>query len=296
MAKQAGAFLVRATCATVFALATAATGLHAQRQMEELGRGVIAVPRADGGAFVSWRLLPQDPEGVAFNVYRGAEGGTLEKVNAEPIADVTYLVDEALPAGQPATYTVRAVADGDESGRGEGSFTLDPDHPYVSIPLQTPEGYTPNDASVGDLDGDGAYELVVHQVGRGRDNSQNGVSTDPIIEGYELDGSLMWRINLGRNIREGAHYTQFIVYDLDGDGRAEVAMKTADGTVDGLGKPIGDTAADYRSEQGHILSGPEFLTVFDGVTGGALATVPLHPAPASDQRHAHGGGAAGDLG
>jgi len=118
---------------------------------------------------------------------------------------------------------------------------------------------------------------VIHQVGRGRDNSQGGVTTEPIFEAYELDGTLLWRINLGKNIREGAHYTQFMVYDLDGDGRAEVAMKTADGTVDGLDKVIGDATADYRNEQGHVLAGPEFLTVFDGTTGGAIATVPYIP-------------------
>ena len=88
------------------------------------------------------------------------------------------------------------------------------------------------DASVGDLDGDGEYEIVVHKVGR-RDNSQDGETTEPIFDAYRLDGTRLWRINLGKNIREGAHYTQFMVYDLDGDGRAEFACKTADGTVDG---------------------------------------------------------------
>lgn len=248
---------------------------QAQRQMEGLDRGVVAVPREEGGAFVSWRLLAEDPPGVAFNVYRDLDGA-IELVNADPIDKVTYYVDAELPEGTPATYHV-GIAREESEDPPSASFRLDPSRPYISIPLQTPEGYTPNDASVGDLDGDGAYELVVHQVGRGRDNSQNGITTEPIFEAYELDGTLLWRINLGRNIREGAHYTQFIVYDLDGDGRAEVAMKTADGTVDGLGKVIGDPSADYRNEQGHILAGPEFLTVFDGTTGGALATVPYIP-------------------
>ena len=108
--------------------------------------------------------------------------------------------------------------------------------PYHSIALQTPAGYTPNDASVGDLDGDGEYEIVVHQTGGAKDNSQPGVTDAPILQAYKLDGTLLWRIDLGRNIREGAHYTQFLVYDLDGDGRAEVVCKTADGTVDGTGK------------------------------------------------------------
>jgi rhamnogalacturonan endolyase len=104
----------------------------------------------------------------------------------------------------------------------------------------------------------------------------------PILQAYKLDGTLLWQINLGINIREGAHYTQFMVYDLDGDGRAEVACKTADGTVDGKGKVIGEPNADWRSKEGtaagKILDGPEFLTVFDGLTGAALATTNYIPA------------------
>src|SRR5207237_10410699 len=144
-----------------------------------------------------------------------------------------------------------------------------PVRPYLAVPLQTPPGYAPNDASVGDLDGDGEYEIVLHQAGRGHDNSQAGETDPPILQAYRLDGRLLWTINLGKNIREGAHYTQFMVYDLDGDGRAEVAMKTADGTVDGTGAVIGDRKADWRNPRGYILDGPEYLTVFDGRTGKA---------------------------
>ena len=149
--------------------------------------------------------------------------------------------------------------------------------PYLSIPLQTPPGYTPNDVSVGDLDGDGEYEIVLHQAARGRDNSQAGQTEPPILEAYKFDGTLLWRINLGLNIREGAHYTQFMVYDFDGDGRAEIACKTADGTIDGVGKVIGNAKADYRNPRGYILDGPEFLTIFDGKTGAALATADYIP-------------------
>jgi rhamnogalacturonan endolyase len=130
---------------------------------------------------------------------------------------------------------------------------------------------------VGDLDGDGEYEIVLHQAGRGRDNAQAGMTDPPILEAYRLDGTLLWRIHLGKNVREGAHYTQFMVYDLDGDGRAEVACKTADGTVDGRGQVIGDARADWRDERGYILDGPEYLTIFDGKTGAALATTDYLP-------------------
>ncbi|MDQ3013359.1 MAG: rhamnogalacturonan lyase, partial [Acidobacteriota bacterium] len=158
-------------------------------------------------------------------------------------------------------------------------------------------GYTPNDASAGDLDGDGEYEIVLHQAGRGRDNSQAGLTDAPVLQAYKLNGTLLWTINLGKNIREGAHYTQFLVYDLDGDGRAEIACKTADGTMDGKGKVIGDANADWRNPEGtfitsvdrngaerkqnvtgYVLKGPEYLTIFDGLTGAALATTAYIPA------------------
>jgi rhamnogalacturonan endolyase len=249
--------------------------LAAQRQMERLGRGVVAVPADAGRVFVSWRLLASDPANVAFNLYRSAEGAAPVRLNARPLSGPTSFSDSTA-AGHEVSYTVRALIGGRE-GEPSRPFPLDRSRPYLSIPLQTPAGYTPNDASAGDLDGDGDYEIVLHQTGRARDNSQKGVTDRPILQAYRLDGTLLWSIDLGRNIREGAHYTQFIVYDLDGDGRAEIACKTADGTVDGVGKVIGDSAADWRNPDGYVLAGPEYLTVFDGRTGAALATTDFIP-------------------
>lgn len=252
----------------------------AQRQMENLGRGMVAVRQDGDTVFVGWRLLGTDPDDLAFNLYRATGGGKPVKRNREPITKTTHFVDSGVKTDQPTAYFVRPVLRGREQA-ASAPFTLPADapaKPYLSVPLQTPEGYSPNDASVGDLDGDGEYEIVLHQAGRGRDNSQNGETDPPILEAYQLDGTLLWRINLGKNIREGAHYTQFLVYDFDGDGRAEVACKTADGTVDGKGGVIGDAKADYRNPSGRILDGPEFLTVFDGLTGRALATTDYIPA------------------
>jgi len=261
------------------------------RQMERLGRGLVAVPAGANRVFVSWRLLGTDPDGVAFNLYRIVGTAAPVRVNAAPLTEATSTTD-SIYVSAPVAYVVRAVVNGAELAPSE-RYVLRRDTPYLSLKLRTPEGYTPNDGSVGDLDGDGEYELVVHQVGRGRDNSQRGVTTNAILEAYRLDGTFLWRIDLGRNVREGAHYTQFIVYDLDGDGRAEVACKTADGTVDGVGKVIGDSSADHRNANGFIAKGPEFLTVFDGRTGAALATTrfipPRHPqtdAPTSEQQRA----------
>jgi rhamnogalacturonan endolyase len=283
----------------------------AQRQMEALGRGVVAVPRSDGKVWVGWRLLGTDPDSLAFNVYRSTGGARAVRLNDQPLAGPTSFIDGKADTSKSNSYSVRPVLKGKEGGPS-AAFTLAADAParqYLSIPLQTPRGYAPGDASAGDLDGDGEYELVVHMVGRGRDNGSAGFTTEPVLQAYKLDGTLLWTINLGRNIREGAHYTQFMVYDLDGDGRAEVACKTADGTVDGKGRVIGDPNADWRNPagtlatfrgesgresrrgvEGYILKGPEYLTVFDGLTGAALATTnfipPRHPAkpdPSSEE-------------
>jgi rhamnogalacturonan endolyase len=246
----------------------------AQRQMEHLGRGLVAMRTADDDVFVQWRLLGTDPTDIAFNLYRVTNGAEPVRVNEEPIAGPTHFVDRHADASQQNAWFVRPIMEGREQ-TASARYTVAPGRtalPYLSIPVSTPDGYHPNDASVGDLDGDGEYEIVVHMVGRGRDNSQDGFTTEPIFDAYRLDGTRLWRINLGKNIREGAHYTQFMVYDLDSDGRAEFACKTADGTVDGRGKAIGDASRDYRNDQGRILDGPEFLTVFDGQTGAALAT------------------------
>jgi rhamnogalacturonan endolyase len=257
----------------------------AQRQMESLGRGLVTVPQGDGRVFASWRLLGADPENVAFNLYRAAGNAAPVRVNKELIREATCFVDSAASPGVKADYFVRAVTDGRE-GKPSAPFILPANAPtrrYLSIPLRLPPGYSANDASVGDLDGDGEYEIVLKSELRPRDTASTGLTGQTILQGYQLDGALLWTINLGGNIREGAHYTQFMVYDLDGDGVAEVACKTADGTVDGRGKVIGDGAADWRDTNsssrtfGRVLRGPEYFTIFDGRTGAALATTNYIP-------------------
>ncbi len=288
--------MVIKTCAITILTAALAFAAQAEdgpaRQMEALSRGLTAIHQGGGDVFVSWRLFGDDPSGVAFNLYRQEGGGAPVRLNDAPLDGPTHFQDTGVDFTDPVAYTVRPVVEGEELASCR-PFELPagaPAEPYLSVPVQTPEGYHPNDISVGDLDGDGDYELIVHMVGRGRDNAHSGMTTEPILHAYKLDGTLLWEINLGRNIREGAHYTQFMVYDLDGNGRAEIVCKTADGTVDGVGNVIGDADADHRAENGYILAGPEFLTVFGGETGEALATVnyvpPRHPEtrnPTSDQ-------------
>lgn len=252
---------------------------HGQRYMENLGRGVVGVHYSTGKVFVSWRMLGTDPDHVAFHVYRQTENHKPVRLTREPLSRATCLVDSLVDMSQRNEWFVRPVEKGKELEAGK-PFALQasaPVQPYLSIPLQTPEGYTPNDASAADLDGDGEYEIIIHMTGKGRDNSQKGFTDPPILHAYKMNGTLLWSINLGKNIREGAHYTQFIAYDLDRDGRAEIACKTADGTTDGVGKIIGDESADHRNENGYLLRGPEYLTIFDGMTGAALATTNYIP-------------------
>ncbi len=253
------------------------------RQMERLGRGVIAVHQGEGKVFVGWRMLGTDPDNIAFNLYRSADDGKPVRLNDKPITKTTSFVDDKADLTKSNSYFVRQIINGRER-EASAAFKLSANAPvrqYLSIALQTPAGYTPNDASVGDLDGDGEYDIVLHQTGRGRDNSFTGLTDPPILQAYKLDGNLLWQINLGKNIREGAHYTQFMVYDLDGDGKAEIACKTADGTIDGKGKVIGDPNADWVSKEpatlGKVLTGPEYFTIFDGLTGAQLATTDYLP-------------------
>jgi len=253
--------------------------LFAQRQMEKLGRGLVAVRQGADSVYIGWRMLGTEPDDIAFNLYRKTGDQQAVKINSKPITESTNYVDVGVIFSQSNAYFVKAIIKGLEQEASK-PFLLPADAPkrqYLNIPLRTPKGYTPNDVSVGDLDGDGEYDLIVHQTGRGQDNSFNGITDPPIFQAYKMDGTFLWEINLGKNIREGAHYTQFMVYDLDGDGIAEFACKTADGTIDGTGKIIGDGTKDWRSPNGRILNGPEYFTIFSGKTGEALATTDYIP-------------------
>ncbi|HYO11490.1 MAG TPA: hypothetical protein VER17_21175, partial [Tepidisphaeraceae bacterium] len=153
-----------------------ASPLLAQRQMEALGRGVVAVNQGGGKVWVGWRLLATDPDDIAFNVYRKSGQGEATKINPQPLTGPTHLVDTNVKLDQPVAYVVKPVLKGAEQEASQ-PFTLPanaPEKPYVSIPLKTPDGYKPNDASIADLDGDGEYEIVLMQAGRARDNSQAG--------------------------------------------------------------------------------------------------------------------------
>ena len=250
-----------------------------QLQVERIDRGVVAIRQDDSHVVVSWRTLKSDKKGQPFDIYRNGK-----KLNRSALTKGgTFYVDE-WPQGEQALYEVKG-------GNCDGSFVLKADAPqgYLPLKLNKPEGgtlteggrpyaYIANDASVADVDGDGQYEIILKwDPTNSRDNAHDGFTAPTLFDCYRLDGTQLWRINLGRNIRSGAHYVPFIVFDLDGDGRAELAVKTADGTTDSKGKVIGNPDADYRSPQGRILSGPEYLTIFNGLTGEAMDTRPYLP-------------------
>ena len=258
---------------------------------EKLGRGLVAIRSNPSEVTLSWRYLSADDMKTSFNIYRNGK-----KIDNVPYSTGTIYKDKNSIA-DAAIYEVRPVVNGKETGKINGSYTLPSNAPvgYVNIPLDkpadsvTPAGqtytYSPNDASIGDVDGDGEYEIILKwDPSNSHDNAHDGYTGNVIFDCYKIDGSKLWRIDLGRNIRSGAHYTQFMVYDFDNDGKAEIVMKTSDGTIDGKGKIIGNASADYREvgdslkrHQGRILTGSEYLTVFSGLTGEAIQTIDYVP-------------------
>ncbi len=259
--------------------------LLAQRQMEKLGRGVVAVRTGTSTAYVGWRLLGTDPENIGFNVLRSANGGVLVQRNGALLTSSCNFADTSVNFAQSNAYFLQPVVAGVTQALSApfGLAANVPTQQFLNIPLQPPPGgttadgvpytYNANDCSAADLDGDGEYEIILKwDPTNSKDNSQSGFTGNVFLDAYKLDGTLLWRIDLGQNIRAGAHYTQFMVYDLDGDGRAELACKTAPGTKDGLGAYVDGNAsfAVYTNSAGYILSGPEYFTIFDGLTGAKL--------------------------
>ncbi len=264
---------------------------------EKLDRGAIATEISTSTYLINWRWLVDDPQDVCFNVYADDT-----KLNSTPLRKTNFSYRSATVN----KFYIEVLSDGQVIERSEALFLP---NAHLEIPLNRPSGgttpsgaytYTPGDCMAADVDGDGQYEIVMKWDPVGstgvantssnsdagmKDNSQTGYAGNVIIDAYRMDGTQLWRIDLGVNIRAGAHYTQLMVYDLDGDGRAEVACKTAPGTIDGKGNyvlmgsddPKADYRADYGGKQGIVITGPEYLTVFSGLTGEALATTAYNP-------------------
>lgn len=266
-------------------------------RVENLNRGVSAA-YTGSGVLVSWRILGTDSENTTFKLFKN---GQQPPIYEGTLNDASCFLDKNGKATD--WYTIDTYVGSECTEFAQASINLTNKNSgqsgaYFDIPLNTPPGgttpkgeaytYTANDCSVGDIDGDGQYEIFVKwDPSNSQDNANAGYTGNVYIDCYTLSGKQLWRVDLGKNIRAGAHYTQFMVYDFDGDNKAEMICKTADGTVDGTGKVIGDGSADYRMSgqvsgkrgdpTGKILSGPEYLTLFDGATGKALDTIEYKP-------------------
>lgn len=269
-----------------------------KRVMEKLDRGTVAV-KTNGGVYLSWRLLGTESlTNQAFDIYRDSE-----KIYTTGEHDATCYTDSKGTADNK--YTVVPKGEAIDKTEAVDVWTTNTTYKgrsvaYKDIAFKVPDGgktptdeeytYTANDMSVGDLDGDGEYEYIVKwDPSNSKDNSVKGYTGNVYLDAYELDGTLLWRIDLGVNIRAGAHYTQYMVYDFDGDGKSEVILKTAPGSKDGEGNYVskagknitkGDDKKDYRNSSGLLVGedgGPEYLTVFNGETGAAMQTVDFDP-------------------
>lgn len=242
------------------------------KQMEKLDRGLVAVKTGDG-VYVSWRMWGNEPKSTGYNLYRNGQ-----KITNTPITTKTNYVDRG--AAQNSTYSVRAVNNGTEGSASKEvgvwaqqyhAIDLTPP-PTDRIPSGESYSYSPGDASVGDVDGDGEYEIILKwDPSNQKDSSQFGYTGKVFIDAYKMSGQRLWRVDLGPNIRAGAHDTQFMVYDFDGDGKAEMAVRTSDGARDSAGTLIGQDNQDHYVS-GHIGTGPEYLTMFNGETGIAMAS------------------------
>lgn len=253
-------------------------------QMEKLDRGLVVVPYSSGKYFVSWRLLGTDDKSTTFEILKNgvsvkkdiyqATSMTVNGTSTDKFQVVTYQSGKAVNTSQEVTPWSRS---------------------FLELKLDRPANgshggsYSPNDCSVGDMDGDGQYEIIVKwDPSNSKDNSQDGITDNVILDCYKLDGTKLWRIDLGQNIRAGAHYTQFMVYDFDGDGKAEMMCKTAPGSKDGQGNYVNQAATDDKiksadntkswiSTSGRMDGGQEYLTVFNGETGQTIHTIAYYP-------------------
>ena len=250
---------------------------------EKLSRGLVGIP-TEKGMYLSWRMLLDDAENMSFDVYRSTEGGKEKKLNRSSIRKTTDFMDETVDLQKGNRWILKSGKKVLGEWRNEKGNTK----PYLSVPIRRPASemldgkeytFSANDCSVGDLDGDGEYEIVVKWMPSiTKLPPQKGLSGKTYLDAYKMDGTFLWRIDLGYNIRSGAPTTNFLVFDFDSDGCAELCCKTGDGTVDGVGKVIGDAEADWRTWDksspmyGKIVDGPEYISVFEGKTGRVLDT------------------------
>lgn len=254
-----------------------------------LNRGLMTINlESNGGSgnFVSWRIRETDLDNYSYKLYKGTSKTQKREVNnGNPIQGRSNFIDTN---GTASNYYRLEVLD--ENGNVVDSMvsTKPWSNQTKTIPTITPTDtrglgatYTPNDASFCDMDGDGEYEIILKwDPNNSKDAASNGTTSDTYFDCYKMNGIRLWRINQGPNIRSGAHTTPFIAWDLNGDGYGEFIIKTAPGTIDGNGNYVvmngDDPLQDCLSSRGKPDKGPEYLTVFDGMTGAEISTIKYH--------------------
>ena len=237
-------------------------GWAEERVREALDRGLIARPLEEGSVYLGWRLLDDDPDDVAFHVYRRHGDAAPSRLTDEPLRETTDFVDGTATAGREYAWFVRTVADGEEGPPSPAATATPGDGalPYVSIPLRG--DYTFQKVAIADLTGDGRYDFVIKQPNRNVDPWHLYWKPSPgtyTLEAYTADGEFLWELDLGWSIEQGVWYSPYIAFDFTGNGRAEVAVKTGEG--------------DPRDEDGRVQEGPEYLTLLDGLSGEVIDRV-----------------------
>jgi len=231
-------------------------GYATSRIVERLGRGLIARPTADHAIYLGWRLLTSDKPETAFNVYRrdGKDGAI--RLNEKPVHSTTDFVDSSPPRDGASRYFVRPVVAGKEGASSDEVAATPTDSPLPCIVRKLDGNYTFQKAGIADLDGDGRYDFVIKQPGDNIDPYEKYWKKSPDtykLEAWDHGGKLLWRYDLGWAIERGIWYSPYVVYDFDGDGKAEVAVKTGED--------------DPRDADGRVKTGSEYITILDGLTG-----------------------------
>jgi len=267
---------------------------HEMLKHEQLGRGVVAFLLETGQrvfwgegsfdaekqkVFIGWRLLASDPENVAFNIYRQVDDGAETKLNDAPIGNSTNFIDGDLPSGKKYTYTVKPVIE-DKEGAASQPYSFTPaaqPNPYLTIKLDGIQNF--ERLAIGDLDGDGAYDFVVKHPGGNVDPWYLYWRPSPgtyKLNAYRNDGTPLWTYDMGWAIEQGAWYSPYVVYDFNGDGKAEIAVKSGE--------------SDPRDKEGKVQSGPEYISIIDGMTGKPVTRadyIPREPFFEANKQHAY---------
>ena len=256
-------------------------------------------------ALISWRLLKTDPSNVAFDIYKSVDGETEIKLNEEPIFYTTSWVDADIDISKTNVYRVTLANQAETLC--DYTFTSEMAEKFyheIKLNMNVPDAsitYSPDDIQLGDLDGDGELEIVVKREPYDGANMGVWFNGTTLLEAYKMDGTFLWRIDLGINIRSGSHYTSYILYDFDGDGLCEIAFRSSEGTKFADGKIITDANGkvnDYRNRQtdgkgwysgaaiprdendpstattcGLIMEGPEYISICRGYDGREITRI-----------------------